>query len=133
MSFEAMAIAPATESPLTIFRKQLELGMVAYQFDRKRGAAVFPPRVLGPGSGNDLEWRVSKGRGTVYAVTVISPKGDAPYNVVLVDMDENFRMMSRVEGVPADRVRIGMRVYAGVSRHHESLPPFPTFFVDDVQ
>jgi uncharacterized OB-fold protein len=33
-----------------------------------------------------------------------------PYNVVVADLEEGFRMMGRVEGVPAERVEIGARV-----------------------
>jgi uncharacterized protein len=36
-------------------------------------------------------------------------EGD-PYNVVLVDLEEGFRMMSRVQGVPAEEVEVGARV-----------------------
>jgi uncharacterized OB-fold protein len=32
--------------------------------------------------------------------------------VALVDLDEGFRMMSRVEGIPAQDVSIGLRVSA---------------------
>jgi uncharacterized OB-fold protein len=62
------------------------------------------------GYSGELRWVTSRGLGTVYAATVIAPKGEAAYNVVLVDMDEGFRLMSRVESIPAEQVRIGMRV-----------------------
>jgi uncharacterized OB-fold protein len=42
---------------------------------------------------------VSKGRGTVYATTVVHPAEGAPYNVALIDCDEGFRLMSRVEDI----------------------------------
>lgn len=107
----------AGASPLTIFRDYLHRGELAYQFDTATGQPVFFPRVIAPGTGNAVEWRVSEGMGTVYAATVISPRGEPPYNVVLVDMDEGFRLMSCVDEVPADAVRIGMRV-----RSHVHLP-----------
>ena len=37
------------------------------------------------------------------------------FNVVLVDLDEGPRMMSRVEGIAPEAVRIGMRVRARVA------------------
>ncbi|MBN9474883.1 MAG: hypothetical protein ABS43_03130 [Bordetella sp. SCN 67-23] len=115
-------------SPLAAFRDHLARGELAYQYDPASGRAVFPPRVIGPGTGNpDLAWRASAGLGTVYAVTVISPRDQAPYNVVLVDMDEGFRLMSRVEGVPADDVRIGLRVRAQVHTPPDGQPPYPVF------
>ena len=49
--------------------------------------------------------------GTVYATTVVRPRGEAPYNVVLVDFADG-RRMSRVEGIAPEDVRIGMAVRA---------------------
>ena len=46
----------------------------------------------------------------VYATTVVYRREGDPYNVVLVDLEEGFRMMSRVEGVPAEEVEVGGRV-----------------------
>jgi uncharacterized OB-fold protein len=67
--------------------------------------------VIAPKSGSpDLEWRVSAGLGTVYATTVNHPRDAAPYNVALIDLDEGFRMMSRVEEMEPSSVKIGMRV-----------------------
>src|SRR5829696_9133650 len=37
-----------------------------------------------------------------------------PHNVALVDLEEGFRMMSRIERMPAGEVEIGMRVAFGV-------------------
>ena len=75
-----------------------------------------------PGAGDgDLEWIDASGLGMVYSVTVIGRKPPAePYNVVLVDLDEGVRLMSRVEGVPADRVAIGMRVRARIAREDDA-------------
>jgi uncharacterized OB-fold protein len=118
----------ASSSPLAIFRDYLGKGQLAYQHDAATGEAVFYPRVIGPGSGNpDLAWRISTGLGTVYAVTVISPRGEAPYNVVLIDVDEGFRLMSRVEGLPPESVHIGMRVRTRVHHPADGQPPYPVF------
>jgi uncharacterized OB-fold protein len=117
----------AGASPLARFRGYLQRGELAYQFDAASGQPVFFPRVIGPGTGNAVEWRVSAGKGTVHAVTVINPRGEPPYNVVLVDMDEGFRLMSRVEDVPADAVRIGMRVRSRVHTPGDGAAPYPIF------
>jgi uncharacterized protein len=101
------------ESPLAAYRRHLSAGQLAYQYDPATARAVFPPRVLGPASGSnvqDLEWRVSAGLGTIHAVTIVHPRDQDPYNVVLVDMDEGFRLMSQVEGAAARAPAIGMRV-----------------------
>lgn len=82
---------------------------------RKSGRYVFYPRVAEPGTGDaDLEWLPACGRGTVYAVTVVRRKAEPAYNVVLVDLEEGVRMMSRVDGIPADAVKIGMSVQASI-------------------
>src|SRR3546814_14908867 len=64
-----------------------------------------------PGTGEtDLEWVEAMGTGTVYSVTVIGRKPPAaPYHVALIDLDEGPRLMSRVEGMAAEDVRIGMK------------------------
>ena len=82
------------------------------------GTRYFPPRVMEPGTGEtDLEWVEAMGTGTIYSVTVVSQKPPAPpYNVVLVDLDEGPRLMSRVDGIEADAVHIGMRVQARVAQ-----------------
>jgi hypothetical protein len=53
-----------------------------------------------------------KGTGEVYSFTVVARKADAggDYNVVLVDLAEGVRLMSRVEGVDPHSVKIGQRV-----------------------
>ena len=124
MSLDTIA---AGASPLAHFRHFLQRSELAYQFDTASDQPVFFPRVIAPGTGNAVEWRVSAGRGTVHAVTVISPRGEPPYNVVLVDMDEGFRLMSRVEEVPAHAVRIGMRVCSRVHTPGDGAPPYPVF------
>ena len=102
--------ANAPPSPLAQWRQHLARGELAYQFDPVRRRAVFTPRVLAPGSGAALEWRVSRGLGTVHATTWVPAREGPPYNLAIVEMDEGFRLMSRVEGLPAAEVAIGLRV-----------------------
>ena len=120
--------APAP-SPLTSYLAHLERDQLAYQWSPQAGRAVFYPRVLCPFSGSDqLEWRVSKGLGTVYSTTVVHLQDGAPYNVALIDCDEGFRLMSWVEGVAPDEVRIGMRVRFRAHRPGGEASPIPVFF-----
>jgi uncharacterized OB-fold protein len=112
------------ESPLGVFQEHCRQGQLAYQVD-PQGRAVFFPRVCAPGSAQELTWRVSEGVGTVYAVTVLYPKKDAPYDVALIDLDEGFRMMSRVTHVAPQDVRIGMRVKVYMDLQEGDVPlPF---------
>ena len=119
-----------TESPMAVYRRFLERGELAYQYSVDARAAIFYPRLVCPISGTDrLEWRVSDGFGTVHAVTVVHGQ-DRRHNVVLVDLDDGFRLLSRVEGVDPDRVRIGMRVKVRIQRPEASAgdqAPYPVF------
>jgi len=116
------------QSPLGVYLRHLERDELAYQFSLAAGRPVFFPRVLCPFTGSDrLEWRVSTGIGTVHATTVVHPVEGAPYNVALIDCDEGFRMMSRVEEVAPDKVRIGMRVRFRLHRPGGDEPPYAVF------
>jgi len=98
-------------APSEVYRRYLRNGELGFQRCDGCGVAVFYPRVLCPVCGSGaLRWRTSSGRGVVYATTVVYRRDAEPYNVVLVDLEEGFRMMSRVEGVPAEGVGIGQRV-----------------------
>ena len=101
----------SAEAPAAIYQRYLENGKLGYQRCADCLAAIFYPRTLCPNCGSRaLDWRESAGWGTVYATTALHSRNRDPRNVVLVDLDEGFRMMSRVEGVPAEEVEIGTRV-----------------------
>ena len=118
----------APTSPLATYLAHLEQGHLAYQFSPEAAAPVFFPRVICPKTGStNLQWRISAGLGTVHSTTVVHPQQGAPYNIALIDVDEGFRMMSRVEDVPPEQVRIGMRVQFRVHRPGGDEPPCPVF------
>ena len=102
--------------PESEYRSYLAEGRFMLLRSRSSGQFMFYPRVAEPRSGaTDLEWVEASGRGTVYSTTAINQKPPtAAYNVALVDLEEGPRMMSRVEGIPADDVAIGMNVQARV-------------------
>jgi uncharacterized OB-fold protein len=115
-------------SPLATYISHLEKGELAYQFSPEANRAVFFPRVICPFTGSDkLEWRVSAAHGTVYATTIVHPADGAPFNVALIDCDEGFRLMSRVEDIAASDVKIGMRVKFRVHSQGGEEPPIPVF------
>jgi uncharacterized OB-fold protein len=105
----------------------LQQGKFMLQRSRASGAYIFYPRVAEPKSGaTDLEWVEASGRGTVYSTTVIRqkpPKSD--YNLALIDLAEGPRMLSRVQNVAPQDVKIGMAVTAVVAR--EETGPFVVF------
>jgi uncharacterized protein len=121
-------MANAATSPLGVYLEHLEKGELAYQFSPDANAAVFYPRIICPYTGKDnLQWRISKGLGSVHATTAVYPQKGELYNVVLIDMDEGFRLMSRVEDIPPLDVHIGMRVKFRVHPAEGDEPPYPVF------
>ncbi|WP_428483478.1 Zn-ribbon domain-containing OB-fold protein [Rhodopila sp.] len=121
-------MANAATSPLATYIAHLKRGELGYQYSASANQAVFYPRVIAPRTGaDDLEWRISQGLGTVHATTVVHPRDGEPYNVCLVDIDEGFRMMSRVEDIPPTQVRIGLRVRFRVHTPGGDEDPYPVF------
>ncbi|MBO9513258.1 MAG: OB-fold domain-containing protein [Variovorax sp.] len=102
------------------FSAFLDQGRFMIQRSLDSGRHIFYPRVAEPGTGSTrLEWVEPSGRGTVYSVTIVNTRPPAePYNVVLVDLDEGPRLMSRVDGMAAGDVAIGLRVEARVIREN---------------
>ncbi|MCK8434374.1 hypothetical protein G3I77_15480 [Streptomyces sp. D2-8] len=100
------------------------------------GELRFPPRPCCPGCQSfDSEWRLMSGRGRVWSYVVAHPPllpdyaAQAPYNVVVVELDEAPRIRlvgNLVTGagrplgsLPPESLRIGARVRAVF---HEGLP-----------
>lgn len=98
------------------YREHLKNGRFMLLRSPSTGGYVFFPRVAEPGTGaTDLEWIEASGQGTVYSATIIRTRDPADtYNVVLVDLAEGPRMMSRVVGIAPDAVKIGMPVTAEI-------------------
>ncbi len=116
------------KSPLGIYIEHLRKGELAYQFCTDDNTPVFFPRVVAPKTGSThLEWRVSKGLGTVYTTTVVHGKDNAKWNVAMIDVDEGFRLMSRVEDIDPMAVKIGMRVKFRTHPGDDKQPPYPVF------
>lgn len=114
-------------SPRAIYLEHLRSGRLAYQ-RAPDGRAVFYPRVAQPGTGStQLEWAFSRGLGTVHATTAMHQRNAQPLNLALIDMDEGFRIMSRVEGLPAEQVRIGLRVRFQAVVEGGDVEPYPVF------
>lgn len=119
---------PVEPAPHPGYLERLDSGALAYQRCRGCAAAVFYPRVTCPAcGGGDLAWRESAGLGTVYATSALARRDADPYAVTLVDLDEGFRMMSTVVGIPAENVRIGMRVRARIEPRDGGRDPRPVF------
>ena len=114
------------QSPLGTYLEHLKKGELAYQVTAS-GEAVFYPRLVAPGTGGELTWRISGGLGTVYSTTVVYYRDEQPLNVALIDMDEGFRLMSRVEEIDPMQVKIGMRVKFRTHPGDQRQSPYPVF------
>lgn len=106
------------KGPEGTFREGLAAGRILLPHCRDCGRAHFFPRVLCPHChSRALDWREAAGRGEIYTTTVVRrrPESGGDYNVCMVALAEGVRLMSRVEGIAPDAVRIGMavRVRAG--------------------
>src|SRR5690606_16878272 len=78
---------------------------------------IFFPRVLCPHCGSEsTDWVQPSGRGEVYSFSIVrrKPEAGGDYNVVLVDLEEGVRVMSRIANLDGAEVRIGQRVQARV-------------------
>jgi uncharacterized OB-fold protein len=105
----------------------LTAGRFMIQRSRTTGGHVFHPRIAEPRTGaDDLEWIEASGLAVVHAVTIVRKKipGDS-YNVVLVDLAEGPRLMSRIDGIDHDAIAIGMTVCARII--HEGDGPLLVF------
>lgn len=97
------------------FAAFLAEGRFMIQRGVETGTHVFYPRVVAPVTGEDLEWVEASGLGIVHSTTVVRKRPPEPsLNIALIDLAEGPRMMSRVEGIDAPDVRIGMVVRARI-------------------
>lgn len=106
-----------SSGPDQAYRERLLAGSFAIQACARCARCCFPPRLFCPHCGaRELAWRPAEGVGTVYATTVVRqrPEQGGAYNVALVELAEGPRLMSRVETMAPEAVRIGMRVRARI-------------------
>lgn len=126
------AASPVTSEvkPDEQFTAFLAQGRFMIQRGVETGTHVFFPRVVAPRTGEPLEWVEASGHGTVYSTTVVRKRPpEAPLSVALIDLAEGPRMMSRVEGIDAADVRIGMAVRARIVEAEDG--PLVVFVPDE--
>lgn len=124
----------AAVSPRRQYLEYCAQGQLAYQYSPSADLAVFYPRTVAPVTGaDDLEWRISSGRGVVYATSTVRPRGGEPHNVSLVELEEGFRMMTSVVDIPVDDVHAGMKVTVAFRPIGQDGQLLPVFTKEDAQ
>lgn len=101
-----------------------------YQQCSRCATLVWHPRAHCTGCvDGDLQWQVSAGVGSVYSFSIVRQsyhpffRGQVPYAVAYVDLDEGPRFLTNVVGVPAEQVHIGQRVTLSWETHADlSIP-----------
>ncbi len=116
-------------SPAAIYAAHCRAGRLAYPA-APDGTPVWPPSLVVPGTGEPVRWLQSAGRGTVYTTTALHARDAEPRNVAIVELDEGYRMMARVDGVAADAVEIGARVSVRFGDPDESGARLPYFALE---
>ena len=100
-------------------------GELRYQTCNDCSNVVFYPRQHCPTClGDNLNWNVSKGEGTVYSFSVIRQNRVPAF----IDLDEGFRMMSTVVvDNPSKDIQIGQRVKVEFEAQDDGEYPIPVF------
>ncbi len=73
----------------------------------------------------ELAWVESSGRGTVYSLTSVyrpqRPEFDAPYTVVIVELEEGWHMLSNLIRCEPEAARVGLPVRVTFERRSEEI------------
>jgi hypothetical protein len=115
--------------PEKVYFEALKAGTFQIQRCNACSKHIFYPRVLCAHCGSpDLSWVKASGSGTVYSTTTTrrKPEAGGDLNVALIDLKEGVRMMSRVDSLAPDHIRIGMAVTARIITEKEL--PLLVFF-----
>lgn len=83
----------------------------------KCGTVQHPPRpACFSCHGIDMGWVKASGRGTIYSYTIVPQathpawRESVPYNVVIVELEEDVRVISNLVGTPNDQIKVGLPV-----------------------
>jgi uncharacterized protein len=83
------------------------------------GHRQFPPKAACEEcASTDLGWTKTRGRGVVYAFTIIRQvimnslafEAEIPYALAMVDLEEGVRVVAQIQGCPPEQVKAGMQV-----------------------
>lgn len=89
------------------------------------GKAFWYPRQVSPFTLGKVEWKESKGTGTIYSVSVMK-RAPEVYAIAYVKLDEGCTMMTNIVDCDFDKVAIGDRVQI-TWKPAEDGTPYPQF------
>ena len=89
------------------------------------GKAFWYPRQVSPFTLGKVEWKESKGMGTIYSVSVMK-RAPEVYAIAYVTLDEGCTMMTNIVDCDFDTVAIGDRVQV-TWKPAEDGTPYPQF------
>lgn len=115
--------------PDAVYARHLAEGRFAIQRCDACGGHQFPPALLCQACGSPaLVFTDASGAGEIYSTTTVRAR-DGARNVAIVELAEGPRMMSRVENVDPDAVKIGDRVRARIvaAGDDKDTQPFVVF------
>jgi len=107
------------EGPDEVFASALAEGRFIIQRCRACSQTRHPPALACSSCGSpDITWIAASGAGEVYSTTTVRER-ERSYNVAIVELVEGARLMSRVEGIAPEGVRIGLKVTARIAPEPE--------------
>lgn len=108
---------PETRNFGADFWRAAAKGLLRVPFCTGCDRCFWHPRPRCPYCGaDDVRWKPSTGKGTIYTYTIVRQsadpyfKGRLPYVVAMVTLDEGPRIMSNIVASDVDSVRVGDRV-----------------------
>ena len=129
---DIIALLPKPSAESAPFWEACDRDELRLQRCARGGHLFYYPRLNCPICGDrELRWETCAGTGTVFSfshvhVSFHGPKWESqlPYTVILVDLDEGPRLLSRLVGADRDDVRIGDRVIVHFATFEGHKLPF---------
>lgn len=113
-------------------------GRLQIQECRQCGHVQHYPRTLCSTCwSEDLQLVDAAGTGTVFTYTVVRQpghpawRGQVPYVLALIELDEGPRVMSNIVGVPVDQITVGAPVHLTPAPTTDGGPPTVVFTLTD--
>jgi uncharacterized OB-fold protein len=92
-------------------------GKLTLQRCRATGKCFFPPAPVSPFTGRpDWEWITASGHGTLWSFVIFHQsyfpemRDELPYPVVMVKLDEGPYLLTNIDALKSEDLKIGMRM-----------------------